>query len=79
MSKDTKTTHTYYQLVGTIDGIQEVIFGSFDKADCTYELEVERDSLKADGYKKIKIVSSSTTEEPAPEVYPEYIPILSEE
>ena len=59
----------YYEVEGYIDGEREVLFGSFDKRDCTYELEAERESWKAEGYKKIKIVSRETQETPDPEVY----------
>jgi len=37
----------YYEVEGYIDGEREVLFGSFDKRDCAYELEAERESWKA--------------------------------
>ena len=37
-----KATTTYYDVVATIDGEQEQLFGSYDKADCTSEVEAEK-------------------------------------
>lgn len=59
----------YYEIKAKYEGETEILFGSFSKDDCTYELEAERDSWKGEGYKAIKIVSRETTETPDPEVY----------
>lgn len=59
----------YYEVEGYIEGEREVLFGSFDKRDCAYELEADRESWRAEGYKKLKIVSRETQETPDPEVY----------
>ena len=61
--------HKYYEVVGTMDTQVEVLFGSFDRSDCAYEVQAERDSYKAEGYKHIKITSRMTTETPDPTVY----------
>ena len=59
----------YFDVIGYIDGVSESLYGSFDRLDCKYELEAEKTSWKADGYKKIKIVSRETSEKPDPTVY----------
>lgn len=61
--------NTYYKVVAEIDGESEVLFGSFVKADCSYEINAEGASWKADGYKNIRLVSEQTTEVPDKEVY----------
>lgn len=63
----------YYEVVATIDGEGEILFGSFVRSDCVYEIEAERDSWKSDGYKGIKIVSREVEEAPDPVVYAEHI------
>lgn len=65
--------NTYYEVIATIEGNQEILYGSYQRSDCVYELEAERDSWKADGYRGIKIQSRDTTEEPDEEVYSESI------
>lgn len=60
---------TYYDVIATIDGTKEVLFGSFIRSECAYEIEAERDSWKDQGYKGIKIVSRETDEQPDAEVY----------
>lgn len=59
----------YYLVKGTIDGVQEQLFGSFVKDDCISELECERESWKEQGYKHILLSSAYTDEQPDPEVY----------
>ena len=61
--------NTYYEVVATIDGEFEVLYGSFDKSDCEYEIEAEKESWLADGYRGIKIKSRQTTDKPDPEIY----------
>jgi|TARA_R110000744_G_scaffold339801_1_gene444912 hypothetical protein len=61
--------NTYYEMKGTIDGEEHTLFGSFDKSDVTYELDVERSNYKADGYKKLRIVKVETVEEADAAVY----------
>ncbi len=61
--------NTYYNLTGTLNGEKEIIFGSFIRAECKYELEAERESLKADGYKKLTIEAVETNDKPSAEVY----------
>lgn len=62
-------THPYYVVVGTIDGNEEVLYGSYDKSDTVYEKEAEKESWKSDGYTKIKIKTIQKEEAPDPEVY----------
>lgn len=59
----------YYKIEAYIDGEREILFGSFDKADCKYELEAEKEGWKAEGYKKIKIITTTTEDKPDPAVY----------
>ena len=61
--------NTYCIITGKIDGQIEELFGSFDKDDCTYELESEKDLWKDEGYKSIKITTKKVEEEPDKEVY----------
>ena len=64
--------YKYYEVIGTImgtDSTTDVLFGSFDRSDCAYELEAERVSWRAEGYKALKITSRMTTETPDPEIY----------
>ena len=48
------------------------LFSSYDKEDCIYEIEAERDSWKGEGYKNIRIEKSLVTVGPDPEVYPHF-------
>jgi hypothetical protein len=66
-------TNKYWHIVATLNGQEEKLYGSFDKADCLDELECEKDSWKADGYKKIKLVSCQTNEKPDPQVYENFV------
>ncbi len=68
----------YYEVIGIIDGQKEILFGSFAKKDCTFELDSEREGWKAEGYKGLKIVSRLTDESPDPEVYKNDIVISTE-
>lgn len=67
-------TIKYYEVTAIdCDGDVETLYGSFLKADCVDELDCERESWKADGYKKIKVVSRDTTEQPDISVYGELV------
>jgi len=60
----------YYEIKAiNIDGDDEILYGSFSKSEAQYELQAERDSWKADGYKQIAITSRDTDDQPDPEVY----------
>ena len=59
----------YFEVIGKFEGDLEVLFGSFDRVDCKYEIEAEKTSWKDQGYKGIKIVSRLTDEKPDPTVY----------
>jgi len=61
--------NNYYRIIGAIDGNTEVLFGSFAKADCTYELDAERGTWKAEGYKGLKIITVQVADTPDKEVY----------
>ena len=61
--------NTYFEVEAYLEGERFVFFGSFDRTDCVGELDAERDGWKEEGYKKIKIVSHQTADEPDPEVY----------
>lgn len=64
-------SYKYYHLVGTdkATGKDVIHFGSFDKEDVEYELEAQRDELKEDGYKKIRLVATRIPQAPDPSVY----------
>ena len=66
--------YTYYevQAVNKEDNGEEVLFGSYDKQDCLYELDAEREGWKQD-YKKITMISRQVSEAPDPEVYSDFI------
>lgn len=64
-------TYNYYQIVGTIDGQKDCLFGSYNREDVQWELLVEEAVYLIDGYKNLKIEKSITTVAPDPEVYPE--------
>lgn len=59
----------YYNVVATINGEKCTLFGSFDKSDCKFEIETERDNWKAEGYKGIKIEVTEVNEQPDEIVY----------
>ncbi len=61
--------NTYYEITGKIDGETELLFGSFVRSDCTYELDAERDQWKDEGYKSLKITTRPTHDTPDPAVY----------
>jgi len=63
----------YYKVIGIIDGASECLFGSFDRSDCVSEIDAERVSWRADGYKGIKIISEDTTDTPDTDVYSDVI------
>lgn len=65
--------NTYHEVTAEIDGEKEIMFGSFVRQDCVYEIQAERDSWKEDGYKKIKIERRETTDTPDAEVYKDEI------
>ena len=68
----------YYEVVATIDGDGEILFGSFVRSDCVFEIEAERQSWKAEGYKAIKIVSRDVDDAPDVDVYAEHVVTRSE-
>ena len=59
----------YYEIIGTLDQDDYILFGSFDREDCVFELDAEKDSMKAEGYKRIRMNVRLTSETPDPEVY----------
>jgi len=62
--------NTYYEIKGTIRGEEEeVLFGSYEKSDCTYELDALKSEWREEGYECIRIKSRKTEEEPDTEVY----------
>jgi len=65
--------NTYYEVVAEFEGETEILFGSFVRADCVYEIDAERDSWKDEGFKKIRVVAKETTEAPGAEVYKDEI------
>ena len=65
--------YTYYEVFATRKSDwatdSEVMFGSYDRTDCTAEIDAERDAWKDEGYSKIRIQSRETEEAPDPEIY----------
>ena len=59
----------YYKVIGSIDGEEEQLFGSFVKRQCVTEINSENDSWINDGYSLIHIKPVHTDDEPDPEVY----------
>jgi len=78
MSKlTTEKPFKYYEINAIIDGEIELLYGSYDREQCLYELEAERDQWKDQGYKKIMISYRRTEAAPEPEIYEEIAePIL---
>ena len=62
-------SYTYWEVRGTLDGLADQLFGSYDRTDCVYELDAERETWKEQGYRKIHITSVQTTQAPDPVVY----------
>lgn len=69
----------YYNITAIIDGETEILFGSYDKTDCTFELQSERDSWKAEGFRKFKIETVEVDQKPDVEVYGEDIDLATGE
>lgn len=63
------TMFKYYEVIATIDGEDEVLFGSYDRSDCLYEKEAESFWWKDQGYRQIRISHRLVSEAPDPEVY----------
>lgn len=63
------TMFKYYEVIATIDGEDEVLFGSYDKSDCVYEKQAESPSLREEGYRRIRILQRLVSTSPDPEVY----------
>jgi hypothetical protein len=61
----------YFRIIATHKetGKEEILFGSYDRSDCVYEKDCEKDSWKEEGYKGIRIVSCEVEEEADKEVY----------
>lgn len=59
----------YYEVTAEIDGETDVLYGSFLRSECVYELDAEKDSWKGEGYKKFKIITKETEAEPDKTVY----------
>jgi len=61
--------YPYHEIIATIDGQTETLFGSYLKADVDWTLDAEKASWKAEGYKNIKKTMRLVDECPNPEVY----------
>jgi len=66
-------SYVHYKVVGKIDGEVEVLYSSYLRKDCAYEMKYTQDYWKDEGYKSIKIDSINTDEAPDPEVYKDEI------
>ncbi len=67
----TEKTYTYYEIKAAhrLGGEIEVLFGSYSKSDCEYEIEAEAGQWHDEGYRTITIVPRQTTEAPDAQVY----------
>ena len=61
--------YVYHEVVGTVDGQDEVLFGSYDKSECCYEMGAESASWKDEGYRKIRLSQRLVETPPDPEIY----------
>jgi len=61
--------YAYHEVVGTFEGQDEVLYGSYNKADCLYEKESESFLWKDSGYRKIRLSQRLVQTPPDPEVY----------
>ena len=59
----------YFQFVADYEGETEIIFGSYKRAECIYEMDAEKASLKDQGYKKPRIICIDVEEKPAADIY----------
>lgn len=59
----------YYEVKATYENVEEIIYGSFLMADCVDEINAEKEALKLDGYKKIRIAAREVDHVPDSEVY----------
>jgi hypothetical protein len=61
--------YAYHEVVGEIDGEDEVLFGSYDKSDCIYEKGSESPLWKDEGYRKIRLTQRLVEDPADPEIY----------
>lgn len=66
-------SYPYYEVSAIIDGQfeREVLFGSYNQGDARYELQAEKESWKAEGYRVFAITNKQVEDAPDPSVYPE--------
>jgi hypothetical protein len=48
-------TKTYYEITATIEGFDEILFGSYEMQEAREELYITKPDLKRDGYINIRI------------------------
>lgn len=65
--------NTYYQILATLDGKPEILFGSFDKSDCTSTLDCDKAGWKAEGFRAFRIIATETPTSPDAEIYGEWV------
>jgi len=61
--------YMYYEIKAKLDGDTVTLYGSFVRDDCVDEIEAERESWRAEGYRNIKIASRETADSPDKKVY----------
>jgi len=59
----------YYEVIATIDGCDEVMFGSYVRSECEYEKRAESPCWREEGYRNIRIEMRMVAEAPDPQVY----------
>ena len=70
-TKETQTTWPYYEVIGTYEGEEEILFSSYSRKDALYEKSNSGQGWRWDGYKKIKMEKRMVNVAPDREVYPE--------
>lgn len=66
-----KTTWPYYEVTGTYEGQEEILFSSYSRKDAIYEKNNSSQGWRWEGYKKIKMEKKMVNVAPDREVYPE--------
>ena len=59
----------YYEVKADHNDGTEIMYGSFVRHHCVCEIESEKEGWKTEGYKKIRIESRETKDQPDPEIY----------
>ena len=62
--------YKYYKVVGTEDGLSDVIlYGSYSKDDCKFEIDAEKNQWYDEGFHNIRIEFDKTQIPPDSSIY----------